>query len=410
MSFPRTRWRLGVVAPAVLALWALLDLALRVTTPPWPPMSPTRLAERAPAPHAPYAAGFQRRTRRPMPGEGALGGNVKPGEWRPPYTFSTDEHGYRLNPEIDGRRYPDAVIVGGDSFVFGAHLDDRETFAAALTRRSGLAVYGLGRPWRNPLPVEDLDHLLGVWPARPRLAVLVHLEQHDRRDAVEAVPATAGGTGPIDRWQRLAEAWTSVSPLEDVARRAYRLLADDRVLPNPLRDNAAILPLPDGRRLVFRASELSPVKRGYDREAIEGAVGYMTRWSDVVRERGMRSVVLLLPTRYMIYAPLLEPSKARRDSIDVARRHHADLAAALRRAGHRVVNAAELFAQSAPRELETGEFTFWLEDNHWNARGVDLVARALSDTLAAMTGPSPSVPPRPAGVLLGAGRSDADER
>ncbi len=47
------------------------------------------------------------------------------------------------------------------------------------------------------------------------------------------------------------------------------------------------------------------------------------------------------------------------------------------RDGSRVINLTPVFAVAAARSLDRGEYLYWLEDIHWNARGIALAAATV---------------------------------
>jgi hypothetical protein len=56
-----------------------------------------------------------------------------------------------------------------------------------------------------------------------------------------------------------------------------------------------------------------------------------------------------------------------------------ELEEGLRQLGVRVVNLAGIFRERAATDFENGEYLYWRDDTHWNARGVRLAAERIRD-------------------------------
>ena len=397
---PLTPWRLGRVAPLVLVAWMALDIALRFPPPQWLHVSPVTIALRKPGAYGSFQPGFSIVT--PFyGGEAAREANTSPTESRLPLRFSTDRLGFRINPLAADESAPDVVILRGASFIYGAALSDEETLPAALTRVSGLAVRNFSRFHLDGIA----PHLVAAWldqlPAPPAIAVVVYLEHENPRALpdrsrvaalVRAVPALERpGTEYLRarRWiadrHRVVTRWMDFSPLEILARRVERGLANDRVLPNEFRRLGRRLVLPDGRAMLFRDYELAPAREPRGPTEARLTAEFFEAWHARLSARGIETVVLVLPSRYTVYGPVLEHE----DMLEPLRRATAytdTLVAELRSRGITTVDAAAVFRTRAFEEVQSGVLSFYREDNHWNPDGVELVARLLADALTSRSG------------------------
>jgi SGNH hydrolase-like domain, acetyltransferase AlgX len=87
-----------------------------------------------------------------------------------------------------------------------------------------------------------------------------------------------------------------------------------------------------------------------------------------------------MPSRYTIYGPWLEDA-AERDRIEQLEKYLLEVNRQLRERGVSTVNALPLYRSSVEEQLATGQLLFYREDNHWNLQGVELIARALADSI-----------------------------
>ncbi len=374
------RWRLGRLAPSVLAAWLVVDVGLRAMPVDQLGVSPIAAAQRFAGRRSPFRTNISIRIPAGSPGENAVRGNLPPTERRPPLRFSTDAWGYRRNPEVPVGAVPDLLFVGGDSFIYGANLSDEETLPAAFTRASGLLSYNGGRSHLIPATLADLDWLLSRFSSTPRRVVLVHLEQHRRRLPKRGLDSGIGVIADLKYVRYVATGWWDASPLSNATRRLFRRLADDKNLPNTYGQDIVAYALPDGRLILFRGSETFPARKPQTEAEIRGTAEFIHQWVRELEARGLQTHVLLLPTRFTVYGPWLEWGKLRAGVLQAVQDLHS-LEAELRRRNVGTINGLRVFQGTAAGDVRTGELPFYREDNHWTPEGVDRIARVLADSL-----------------------------
>jgi hypothetical protein len=209
----------------------------------------------------------------------------------------------------------------------------------------------------------------------------LHLVQHRRK------PRHVTSTTPsiIDhlRYARFVLAcWWSASPLNNATRRLFRWLSDGNLLNNVYEQQVVAYPLPDGRQMLFRDSEMFPAEKPQSEDDIRNTADHIVTWTRALTDRGMNPIALLLPTRFTLYGPWLVQDD-RRAGVSKAVEDFYRLEAELKRRGVRTVNGLQIFQQTAPQDLSTGELPFYREDNHWQPEGVERIARVLADSLRA---------------------------
>ncbi len=95
------------------------------------------------------------------------------------------------------------------------------------------------------------------------------------------------------------------------------------------------------------------------------------------------------PGKYTVYRPFLvdqrQPGAGAGDYLD-------RLEGELRAMGVPVLNLAPFLSAQAARHLERGEYLYWLDDIHWNARGIGLAAAAIRAQWPATSAPCGAPP------------------
>ena len=356
-------WRLSRLAVAVLAGWLIVDVGLRFLPVERLGVSAIMAAQRFTGRHSPFRANLSIVVPAGSPGENAVRANLPPTELRPPLRFSTDNLGYRRNPEMPRGAIPDVLFIGGDSFIYGANLSDEETLPAAFTRASGLLAYNGGRSHLTPMMLSDLDWLLARLPGVPTKAVLVHLEQDLR----------------YVRW--IVRGWWDASPLSNATRRLFRSLSNDKLLTNVYEQQVVAYELPDGHSMLFRDSETYPARIPQTPQQILATSEYIEAWTRELSARGIQAHVLLLPTRFTLYGPWLVQEEEERAEVLRAVQDFYRLDAELNQRGIRTINGLDIFRRTAVEDLGSRELPFYREDNHWSPEGVNRIARVLADSL-----------------------------
>jgi hypothetical protein len=405
---PPRAWTLGRLAPLTLALWLVVDVGTRFLPLGWFGVPALVEAVRLPGPNSPFAPNLELRGR-PFVGEAAITANLPPSEWRPPLNFTTDELGFRRNPYLTPGARPDVLFLLGASYTYGAGLSDEETLPATFSRISGIPAYNAGRFHTDDVNnLGKLDWLLARLPARPPVAVLVHLDYEtpspppvSRSRLVAAaqrvhpafVPAAERASNARRRagWMReVATRWLRVSPVDIASTRLSKALGNDRLLPNEYKDAVDVMRLPNGAPLLFREFELEIARRGRSAASVQATADYFAWWRGALARRGIESYVLLVPTRYTLYGPWIEGGRERATAMRAAAELDA-LETALGARGIRAINALPALRRGVEEEVRTGRLSFYREDNHWNARGVESVARAVAAVLGEPRAPEPGV-------------------
>ena len=373
--------RLGKLALLVLAGWVVADLALRFAPPTVLQIDPWLYVSRFPARYAPFSPNRHFHLTRYVGGN-ALMANLTPTEFGGPIDFSTDSLGFRMNPYLGPKTRPQVLLFKGDSFTYGVGLSDGETLASVLTRDKGVATYNGGRFHDDPEGLPELDWLSSHLPSPPRTVVYVYLEHW-----MPVPPAETGGwKGQLERHQPRLEGdlyygrmlntfFWQLAPTKVVSTRVFKRLSNGVILPNVYRDSVKELKTPDGGRMLFRDYEYELAEQARGPEIVARTGRYFKWFQGELARRNINLVVLMVPARYTIYAPLLGAAGGEWTE------YLNDVEHELRRQNIAAVNCLTFFREHAPEELREGRYSFYREDTHWNPSGVRLVADHLSAAL-----------------------------
>ncbi len=304
-----------------------------------------------------------------------------------PEVMTTDEWGFRNRPGTAAREI-DAVLFG-TSFTEGAGLSDGETLSDQLAAALAFPVYNaagldIGRERAHTWLVSRLRF-------RRRVAIVEHMEA-----APQGIWAGSGRTLGMrveDRWgashpgfwrgYAYLKEWTNESPLRLTIFKMFKCLQNDVVLPNEFSDRVVRDQLTNGDPILFLPTQVAPQRAP---TAVTDEVGFWTRLDAFLRERNFTLVVVLVPSQYRVYGPLVQhpsPVAARDTFLD-------DLEQALRAAGVSVVNPTQQLMDAARDGLAAHRYVYWRDDTHWNPAGVAIAAREIARQLTRVAGTAPT--------------------
>jgi len=366
----RDRWSLGYVIPRLLVAVFLVDAALRFVS-----IDPlTFRAWEAVSRYRPAGAAFEpnRRYRNARSyGDLTAMGNLPGLRQYRMEVFTTDALGFRNAAHVLDTQI--GAILIGDSFAVGSGVSDDETVSSRLGQFWGCVVYNAGSEAWAVVPDQILPVLQRL-DLRGRPVIRLYSEDSE----VPYVPTTrgrilrqlvAGVPAEIRGVAGRVEGLLTVSPLRILSERALKTLENDRVLPNSYAGNVVKASLRNGDSMLFRTSHVHNFYRSR-----EVAADYWMWLRDALWEAGHDLVVVLVPGKYTVYRPFLvdqrQPGEGAGDYLD-------RLESELRAMGIPVLNLAPFLSAQAARQLERGEYLYWLDDIHWNARGIALAAAAI---------------------------------
>ena len=298
-----------------------------------------------------------------------------------PQVFTTDAYGFRnaaslANGKIDG-------LVLGDSYVAGYGNSNEDTLPVQLSEQTGLRFYNAGGPYAYLETARLLKRRLTfggrrvivVWTENVPLPFFEEAELRagspDRRSRL--LNLVFGGQGERVR-SGMRGLWF-MSPVKIVAEKAYLAISNDRILPNIYAQKVAIRRLTTGTPIIFYPPDVDAFQHSVDARP---PVDRLTWLAAELRHEGFDPLIVLAPSKYTVYYPALEDSRPEHVNTNplLARVEHA-----LRAADISVIDLTPSFQAQALRDLANGQYLYWLDDTHWNARGMGLAAQLIGQWL-----------------------------
>jgi hypothetical protein len=293
--------------------------------------------------------------------------------------FSTDAYGFRNTPQSAGQS-PRVALVG-TSFSAGAGLRDDETLSARLARELGQPVYNAaGAELGDDGQLTALIERLGLRDATivsefMEASPLPQLDPPNREARWSRLKRLLGDRyPPVRAGYARVRGWLSESPLKLTLFRGFKRLENDRVLPNSFARAIVRDHLVNGDPVLFLRDQLEGVQT--DAQA-NIAVTYWKVLRERLARRGLKLLVVLVPSQYAVLGPLSAEHRPgpRRDVYLKTIRQGLE-------AGHvPVLDLTETLRDAARAGLARGQYVYWRDDTHWNAAGVALSARAIATRL-----------------------------
>ncbi len=346
--------RCGYLLPRVLVLWALLDIMLRFAPPQWYAF---RLHEFAmvTGPHdmGPFRTNLTYQNSRAYGDLASMGNCTVCRQYRP-MNVHIDERGF-ANSTSSGPY--DAILIG-DSFGIGAEQPGGSTLSAQISLHTGLSIYNACSPVR----AISRENLMALIDQLGMTHGTVFFELMDWSlgyfQAAQEDPSFKG----LDRWSRNAE----YSPMANVSRELVGRLYDGQLMPNPYAATVVHKRLPDGTPILFQLDDMLDATPDVPRLWAK----YFHALNKELRQRNFRLIVILAPSKYTVYQPLIKnsPKTNKSQAFDELQQH-------LR--GIPVVNTTSTLQQAAADGLKRGKLLYWRDDTHWNADGVRIAADQL---------------------------------
>jgi len=383
-----SRWRLGWVLPCLMLVVMAMDFALHLEPLDVFVNCPHEALGQLHTPEGPFEPNREFHNARSYGDLAALGNLPRRRVYRR-VDFATDAFGFH-NPAAEG--LAPAGILFGDSFAIGAEVPEQKSLSAQLTALFSGPIYNAGG--FVPLDFERVRQLASRLKLRTGAFIYEFHEAHLKELPPPAAPGVPSwrhklavrvlGPRGVDR----LKGWLSSLPdsrLELLARKFERALENDAVLPNSFASSTVEGRLRNGDWMLFLPSRIAPVN------SPDAAV---VRWADFFRRLsgelgrdGLELVVVIVPEKFTVYAPLLAwPRPPAEGDVLLGQ-----LERRLREACVPVVNVTPAFRAAAAELAERHQYIYWQDDTHWNECGVTIAvaefrAQIGSQTLPAFVG------------------------
>jgi hypothetical protein len=370
---PGSMWNIGRFLPRLMLFFFLLDVVLRFV-----PLDPlTFRAWEVMLRHYPNAVGPfipNKHYHRDNSYGGVAGiGNLPALRHYLSVDFTTDGYGFHNPPALTG--HPIGIVVG-DSFAVGGELPEDQSLSAQLTQRFGGYFYNAGAP--QPLHLRSLEAVTRRLGLQHGLVIFEFLEYRALQDPPAATPDGGRGAAQSLFFRTLGQEWTDrlgtplnelhSSPLQALSAKLEKKIQDDTLLPNSFAPFVIQEKLRNGEPIVFLPAEFKSPSDPH--KAADRWAAYFAWYSTELRKDGLDLIVLLVPNRSTIYAPLLAQPR----DVSTSRLTLDNFANAVQSAGVRTIALEHPYAHDAATLLDQKKYLYFLDDTHWNGIGTAIAA------------------------------------
>lgn len=377
----RTAWNPGRFLPRLMLFFFLLDLLLRFV-----PLDPLTfraweaMLRRYPNAEGPFTPNKHYHRDNSYGGVAAIG-NLPALRHYHASDFTTDSFGFH-NPPALAQPNPVGIVLG-DSFAVGSELPEDQSLSAQLTHFCGAYFYNAGAA--QPLRLRSVEAVAKRLGLVHGLVVYEFLESHALTNPPAATPdgglgwgqslfLRVLGTSAADRW-RIPLNQFHDSPLQGLSAKLEKQIQNNVLLPNSFADFVIQEKLRNGESIVFLPAEFKFPRD--PRRAAEQWSAYFSWYAGELRKDGLDLVVLLVPNRSTIYAPLL----AKPRDVSASRATLIELSDSLRRKGVLTVPFLYRYEGDARVLLDQNKYLYLLDDSHWNGDGTSIAASEVFSRL-----------------------------
>lgn len=291
--------------------------------------------------------------------------------------FTTDPYGFH-NPPALAQANPIGIVIG-DSFAVGSELPEDKSLSAQLTKQFGGYFYNAGAP--QPLRLRSVQAVANRIGLHRGLVVFEFLEARALQDPPASTPDGGRGAAQAFFFRVAGQNWTDrlgtpfnelhSSPLQALSVKLEKKIQNGTFLPNSFASLVLQETLRNGDPTLFLPAEFnSPAA---PRKAAERWAAYFAWYAAELKKNGLDLLVLLVPNRSTIYAPLLDPPR----DVAESRATLEDFAMALQNSGVRTVPLANRYSQEAAVLLDQKKYLYFLDDTHWSSIGTSIAAEEI---------------------------------
>ena len=293
--------------------------------------------------------------------------------------FSSDHWGFR-NTVSGSQDRPVAWLLVGDSFGVSSGVRDADNLASQLARWSGERVYNASS--YDTLPLNDIRFTSERVGMKNGVVIYEYMERQQLPSVAAFGPVRIFTNGPPPPERSFAERYrvwrkdATVSRLSILAGWGWDSIsatiganAADGTTQQPAVLPTASYELANGKTMLFYVGDVT-VTQDPNRQI---PPDYLVWLKSELEKRNLQLVVMLVPTKYSVYGPLVkDPSAVPPSDVPLQR-----LAESLRAHDVFVVNASDALRRQAANDLPRNEYVYFVDDTHWNERGIGAAARAF---------------------------------
>ncbi|MEZ5550331.1 MAG: hypothetical protein R3E82_05545 [Pseudomonadales bacterium] len=294
--------------------------------------------------------------------------------------FKTDSIGYRNVTDYGGEK----LILIGDSFVVGNGNTQADSLSEIMRREQGISSYSMAFP-NGPLGYSRIAD-----EARTRFGpdiclVIAFFEGNDFQPIDKQDLALRQMTPSLLRtvaknYSATLKEWFEVSKVfyglytQSLEKIRLSIASTQASSGNLLSESKTIVEQVGGTSMAFLSGYAEVTRREeYD------DFGFLENQLASSRP----DLVLFIPEKYRVYSALMNrPVQQLPDAqLSLLRRVTSDL-------GIELIDSTKALEERSRVLLESGEFTFWPDDTHWNRNGIEVAAKLLAAGLLNSTAPA----------------------
>lgn len=279
--------------------------------------------------------------------------------------FRTDSEGFRNDHDyVDGQ-----YVLIGDSYIVGIVDTQQDMLSVQLQRDYGIPSYSLAHP-------GDISDYLATWRAfrarhpGPQKGVLFLFEGNDFESNYK--PATKEKPHAVARWVSKYYGLFTATDIHRVTKSLYTRAVKYRSIAS---SETVQIQRVGGQNMGFYMPYVNVTLR-------QTATLPTALVQDLIELGGQMEQIFFIPTKYRIYAPYFAVSPLPNSQWPA-------LSQLCTQQHWRCTDLTPALVKASDELLKKGEFTWWLDDTHWNRQGMAVAARVVAGQLESPTS-SPS--------------------
>jgi hypothetical protein len=278
--------------------------------------------------------------------------------------FKVDSFGFRNDESYAAQKF----ILIGDSFIAGNGNSQEDTLSSQLKNKFGSNTYNMGHPGAVVDYIENIKKFKEKYGAEFK-ALLFVFEGNDfvKRRGLNKTTEVRKFKQFYRRYLREYKKFFHSTQLYRYTFIAYHSVLNKLGLKK--KNQVEVLDIKGHKMGVHRPSIKVVKRKAYEAPAY---------WED-----GFKSIqenlaaIIFIPAKYRVYHDFPNGD----DLKQLPNANWGALAEIGNSLGIPMINLTEQLRMASRKLLPKDEFTFWKDDTHWNANGIEVAARILCQTI-----------------------------
>ena len=295
---------------------------------------------------------------------------------RDPYArkvrYQTDAQGFRNSKVVED---PELIVLG-DSYTEAGNVNEEDTYASRLSKKTGLSMRNLGVSGYTT-PEELLVFLKHAEHTNPKVLVLQVAESNDIHEAAEYYGWVKAGKPkyellPIEGTRK--DAWRATSPTYALYQFFFPLKLNEHRFEGTQTDS-------NGKKYLVRFLQMpnrwmSPK----DNVGWQVMTGSMIRFSEICAQRKIRLIVIMIPDKINVLGDVVDLKPSSRELYESAYKLKPEekLSAHLRLLSMNLRFEFIDMTEKLKRGAQRGEIVYLPMDTHLAPAGHEIVASEVA--------------------------------